>query len=104
MEVLTFPLTMMTTLSGSVSAGLPFANLLPNSEEPLKDGELGGYVVTVCCLMLSVFMIMKMPFKTPPILLACCCSMSCCSSSTSRIVKDVQRRVASAPAEQGEQE
>lgn len=100
MEVLTFPLTMMTTLSGSVSAGLPFANLLPNSEEPLKDEELGGYIVTVCCLMLCIFMVMKMPFKTPPILLACCCSMSCCSSSTSRIVKDVQRRVASAPAEE----
>lgn len=97
MDIITFPMTMLTTLSGSVSAGLPFANLLPNSEEPLSDRELGGYVATVVCLMICAYMIMKMPFKSPPVLLACCCSISCCSSSTSRIVKDVQRRVQDTP-------
>mgnify|MGYP004079020783 CR=1 FL=1 len=103
MEIITFPMTMLTTLSGSVSASLPFANLLPNGEGPLSDKEFGGYIVTVFCLMLCVYMIMKMPMKSPPILMACCCMMSCCSSSTSRIVKDVQRRVASAPADAQEE-
>ncbi len=102
MEVITFPMTMLTTLSGSVSAGLPFANLLPNSDAPLSDEEFGGYIVTVFCLMICVYMITKMPFKSPPILLACCCMVSCCSSSTSRIVKDVQRRVSETPAAEGE--
>ncbi len=97
-------MTMLTTLSGSVSAGLPFANLLPNSKEPLSDQELGGYVATVVCLMICAYMIMKMPFKSPPILLACCCSISCCSSSTSRIVKDVQRRVKDTPPADAQEE
>lgn len=95
MDVLAFPATVLTTLCGSVSAMLPASNLLPTSDAPLNDQELGGYVATVVCLILCIFMILKMPFKTPPILLACCCSLSSCSTSTSRIAKDVQRRMAS---------
>jgi hypothetical protein len=42
-------------------------------------------------------MIIKMPFKTPPMMAACCCFLSSCSTSTSRIAKDVQRRVGETP-------
>jgi hypothetical protein len=92
-ELLTLPITLLTTLCGSVSAMLPFQNLLPTSDDPLSDGGLGGYVVSVLCLTLCIFMIMKMPFKTPPIMVACCYALSSCSVSSSRIVRDVQRRV-----------
>lgn len=93
MDILALPLTALTTMCGSVSAMLPFKNLLPTSDEPLSDKGLGGYVVTVLCLMLCIFLIIKMPFKTPPMMMACCCSLSSCSTSSTRIAKDVQRRV-----------
>lgn len=96
-ELLTLPITLLTTLCGSVSAMLPFQNLLPTSDDPLSDKGLGGYVVTVLCLTLCIFMIIKMPFKTPPIMAACCCSLSSCSTSSSRIARDVQRRVSGTP-------
>lgn len=95
MDVLTLPTTVLTTLCGSVSAMSPMSNLLPTSDAPLKDGELAGYVVTVVCLIICMYMIIKMPFKTPPMMAACCCFLSSCSTSSSRIAKDVQRRVAS---------
>lgn len=94
MDVLTLPTTVLTTMCGSVSAMLPMSHLLPTSDDPLNDGELAGYVVTVVCLIICMYMIVKMPFKTPPMMAACCCFLSSCSSSTSRIAKDVQRRTA----------
>lgn len=93
MDFLSLPITALTTMCGSVSAMLPASNLLPTSEGPLNDKELGGYVVTVICLIICMYMIIRMPFKTPPMMAACCCFLSSCSTSSSRIAKDVQRRV-----------
>lgn len=97
MDIISLPITALTTMCGSVSAMLPASNLLPTSDGPLNDQELGGYAVTVLCLIICMYMIIKMPFKTPPMMAACCCFLSSCSTSTSRIAKDVQRRVGETP-------
>lgn len=63
------------------------------SGEPKSIPQLGGLVMSICCSMMVVAGVMKMPFKTPPMLLvACCCSLSC-STSTSALINDILIRV-----------
>tara|TARA_B100000767_G_scaffold10705_2_gene10421 strand:+ start:2094 stop:2405 length:312 start_codon:yes stop_codon:yes gene_type:complete len=100
LSVLSLPMTMMNVVSG-LSAGIPvIGDITPKTDGPLSDKEFGSYIASVICLIIMIYMIVKMPFKTPPIMLACCCSLSSCSSSTSRIVDESKRRMASSPAEE----
>ena len=100
LSMLSLPMTMMNVVSG-LSAGIPvIGDIIPKTDGTLSDKEFGSYIASVVCLIIMIYMIVKMPFKTPPIMLACCCSLSSCSSSTSRIVDESKRRMASSPAEE----
>ena len=63
------------------------------SGKPKPIPQVASLVMSICCSMMVVTGVMKMPFKTPPMLLvACCCSLSC-SSSTSTLLNDILIRV-----------
>lgn len=64
-----------------------------DSSEPKSIPELGALIMSICCSMMVVMGVMKMPFKTPPMLLAACCCSSSCSTSTSALINDILIRV-----------
>lgn len=64
-------------------------------EKPKSIPVLSMTVMSICCSMMVVYSVMKMPYQTPQMLLvACCCSISC-SSSTSTLINDILLRVKS---------
>ena len=94
LSILALPMTMLNAVSG-LSAGIPvLGDITPKTDGPLNDKEFGSYIASVICLTIMMYMIVKMPFKTPPIMMACCCFLSSCSSSTNRIVDESKRRIA----------
>ena len=66
-----------------------------SDEKPKSIPELSAIVMSICCSMMVVYGVMKMPFKTPPMLLAACCCSSSCSTSTSALLEDILLRVKS---------
>lgn len=72
-----------------------------NKDEPMSYTSLGSLVSSMCCMMMIIMGINRMPFKTPPMLgamlLACCC----CSSSTGSLVKDTQKRIQKMSSSEG---
>ena len=66
-----------------------------SEEKPKSMPELGSLVMSICCSMMIVMGVMKMPSKTPPMLLAACCCLSSCSTSTGTLVEDIMLRVKS---------
>lgn len=66
-----------------------------SDEKPKSMTELGFLVMSICCSMMVVMGVMRMPFQTPPMLLAACFCTCCCSSSTSTLINDIIIRVKS---------
>lgn len=63
------------------------------SGEPKSIPQVASLVMSICCSMMVVMGVMKMPFKTPPMLLVACCCSSSCSTSTSALINDILLRV-----------
>ena len=75
-------------------------NLFRTSGEPMGETQLGITIAILACSVIGLVVIMRVPFKSPPILLACAVSACCSSSQTSSLINDVQKRVKQKKAEE----
>lgn len=69
-----------------------------NKDEPMSYTSLGSLLSSMCCMIMIIMGINRMPYKTPPMLGAMLMACCCCSSSTGSLVKDTQKRITKASA------
>lgn len=58
-------------------------------EKPRSTTELGILLSCLCCSLMTIYSLSKVPYKTPPILLAICCCCLSSSTFTSAFINDM---------------